>query len=136
MTWKRSYGHRDRSHGSIVADLRSVGIYVCDFVSAGNGIPDIQTYCNAKAVFIEVKEKGGEFSFNQIKFFSEYPGYVGFARDFREAEEVARLPTQFAFTGAEKLKLRQWTVRNEGRSLGINKFLELIGRKTTAKVKD
>ena len=121
----------DANQKQIIADLRKIGVQVLDLSGTGEGCPDLLTTFNHTCVLLEIKteEKDVDFKRGQLETFATWTNYIGFARNFDEAEKVCKQPSQFALSGTEKLKLREWLIRNpKQETLAVNKFLKIIGR--------
>lgn len=114
------YRSLDKNHLEIVLALRRQGIHVTEFDRNGRGIPDVQTYARGKVVFIEIKHgKNAVLKKSQIEFLSQFPGYIGIARDSDEAFQLATEPEKYALTYAQKEKLKAFAYRLDAKEVRL-----------------
>ena len=125
------YKRTDANQKQIIADLEKVGVCVVNLSDTGGGVCDILTHCRGNAVLVEIKHgKTANVRRSQIELMARYTGYIGVARTFEEAENLAKFPSLFALRWGERNKLQQWQILDKDKKvkIGIAKFLKIIGR--------
>lgn len=82
----RRAARTDGNHKQIVHELRQAGLTVYDISRMGNGIPDLIVCRTSRVLLVEVKDKGGRLTPDEVRFFEECPD--GCAIVARSAEDV------------------------------------------------
>lgn len=96
----------DANHTQIANDLRKIGVNVADLSGNGSGCPDLLVHHYIASVLIELKHgKDAKLKRSQIKFMGNWRGFVGIARNFEEAKQLAFEPGKYCLTAKQKEKL-------------------------------
>lgn len=125
---------RDKSHVSIMNDLRSYGYSVADMASVGNSFPDLLVSSSNATVVIEIKERTGSFYVAQLEFISTWKGYAGFASTLDDARALMADPAKHCLTQRDKDRIAQIAVRCRAETkaknpqIRIKKFEQLLNK--------
>jgi len=97
---------RDASHVKIQAELRKRGYSVVDLSSVGGGVCDLLVSSGKDTVLIELKElSGGSIYLDQLRFMSEWKGYVAFAQTADECVAIMQDPATKCLQKHQRVKI-------------------------------
>ncbi len=78
----------DANQPQIVADLRAVGVSVCDLHQVGKGVPDLLCCYRGKMYLLEVKGRSGKLTRQQHEWHSKWGCEIHIVHSTEEAYRV------------------------------------------------
>ena len=81
----------DHNQARIVADLRKLGVSVCDIHSVGHGCPDIICGWRGFTFAFEIKQPGAALTPDETAWHAAWGGMVGIIHDAAEVIEIMEL---------------------------------------------
>lgn len=101
--WRK--GKRDKNDNQIINDLKEKHPS-WRFKALTNQVLDYLVWTPLSGtVILEIKGQKTTFQRSQIKFISEWPGHIGIAKTFEQAEDFLSFPLLYGVTVKQKEKL-------------------------------